>query len=548
MKHILYIISLFLALTLVASCTDKEAMRERLDYVSQCNRADTVFTEAWLPTVDSLVRFFDHHGNANERLMAHYLKGRVHHDLGEAPIALECYQKATEMADTTQKDCDLSTLASVYGQMAYLFNRQYLPDDEMKALRKAEHFAWKNKDTLTAIIGYRLRTRVYHLRCDTDSMLYVTNKCVEIYRKLGHNDLAAQLLLVPISVCLDRGQYEKAWKYMQVHEKESGFFDSNGNAMPDKELYYYYKGMYLLSQNQADNAISLFHKALSGGFLEAGYKGLLSAYEQKHIPDSITKYGRLYATGNDSTFMHVNQERVHQVSAMYNYNRQQMLATQKSVEAERIKWVAIVLSIALLLIMLISYMVLKRMKQRNKDRMIEMNAKYNRYLQDYSHIKNEYEHLLEQQDNLSNYVQEKEREMGELRQAMYALHHVDSQSYLWEMEDALLTSDIVIKFHDMAARGQKAGMSDWNQLRGFVNVYMPNFLKALSMRNEKINLKEIELCILIRLQFIPSEIATLLDSSAQSLSNLRVRLLRKMFGMEGTARDFNELINKIDIH
>jgi hypothetical protein len=138
--------------------------------------------------------------------------------------------------------------------------------------------------------------------------------------------------------------------------------------------------------------------------------------------------------------------------------------------------------------------------------------------------------------------------MGELRQAMYALHHVDSQSYLWEMEDALLTSDIVIKFHDMAARGQKAGMSDWNQLRGFVNVYMPNFLKALSMRNEKINLKEIKLCILIRLQFIPSEIATLLDSSAQSLSNLRVRLLRKMFGMEGTARDFNEQINKIDIH
>ena len=311
-------------------------MRVRLDYVSQCNRADTVFTEAWLPTMDSLVRFFDRHGNSNERLMAHYLQGRVHHDMGEAPIALECYQKATEMADTTQKDCDLRMLASVYGQMADLFDRNYLPVDEMKALRKAEHFAWKNKDTLIAIIGYRLRTRVYHLRCDTDSMLYVTNKCIETYHKLGHNDLAAQLLLVPISVCLDRGQYEKALQYMQVHEKESGFIDSNGNAKPSKELYYYYKGMYLLSQNQADNAITLFHKALSGGFLEAGYKGLLSAYEQKHIPDSIAKYARLYATGNDSTFMHVNQERVHQVSAMYDYTRQRRIAEEKKREAENL--------------------------------------------------------------------------------------------------------------------------------------------------------------------------------------------------------------------
>ena len=33
---------------------DKAAMRERIEYLSQCNRADTVFTEAWLPTIDSV--------------------------------------------------------------------------------------------------------------------------------------------------------------------------------------------------------------------------------------------------------------------------------------------------------------------------------------------------------------------------------------------------------------------------------------------------------------------------------------------------------------
>ena len=127
-------------------------------------------------------------------------------------------------------------------------------------------------------------------------------------------------------------------------------------------------------------------------------------------------------------------------------------------------------------------------------------------------------------------------------------HQKQLESKLWEMEDALLSSDIVIKLHDLSAKGQKAGISEWNKLRSFVNAFMPNYLKVLSQKSEKLNIKETNLCILIRLQFLPSEIATLMDSSAQSLSNLRVRLLRKMFDMEGTAKDFNEQINQIDIH
>jgi tetratricopeptide (TPR) repeat protein len=88
-----------------------------------------VFTARWLPTVDTLVGYFDRHGSANDRMMAHYLKGRVHHDMGESPQALECYQRAAEQADTTRSDCDLYTLYAVYGQMANLFHAQYLPED-----------------------------------------------------------------------------------------------------------------------------------------------------------------------------------------------------------------------------------------------------------------------------------------------------------------------------------------------------------------------------------------------------------------------------------
>ena len=126
MKHRVWIVFLFsLAVCVACQHSGKEDMRLRLDYVSRCNRADTVFTEAWLPRVDSLVSYFNRHGNANERMMAHYLQGRVYHDIGEAPTALECYQKATEMADTTREDCDIRTLSSIYGQEAILFHMHY---------------------------------------------------------------------------------------------------------------------------------------------------------------------------------------------------------------------------------------------------------------------------------------------------------------------------------------------------------------------------------------------------------------------------------------
>jgi tetratricopeptide (TPR) repeat protein len=96
-----------------------------------------VFTEAWLPRVDSLVTYFDRHGNANERMMAHYLQGRVYFDIGDAPQALECYQQAIEKADTTRDDCDYNQLMIIHGQRSEVFLKQNLPVEGASEVKKA---------------------------------------------------------------------------------------------------------------------------------------------------------------------------------------------------------------------------------------------------------------------------------------------------------------------------------------------------------------------------------------------------------------------------
>ncbi|MBR5698290.1 MAG: tetratricopeptide repeat protein, partial [Prevotella sp.] len=188
--RVFHIIVIMLALT---ACTaDHEAMRQRLQYVSDCNRADTVFTEQWLPTVDSLVSYFDPSSRSwlerffslpfratgvfraatgaaaapqrganphsrrrarkgvgsNDRMMAHYVRGRVYHDMGEAPQALECYQKAAEQADTTRSDCDFLQLSRIYAQTAHLFLQQNLPENAISVLAKACHYAMIAQDSV----------------------------------------------------------------------------------------------------------------------------------------------------------------------------------------------------------------------------------------------------------------------------------------------------------------------------------------------------------------------------------------------------------------
>ena len=135
-------------------------------------------------------------------MMEHYLKGRVHHDMGEAPIALECYQRATEMADTMSKECDLYTLYAVYGQMSLIYDSQYLPEEEMRALKNAERIAWKDKDTINAIYTFELIKKPFYLMKDTDEILRIEHTTKKLYEEINNDSMAARTSRVVISIYL----------------------------------------------------------------------------------------------------------------------------------------------------------------------------------------------------------------------------------------------------------------------------------------------------------------------------------------------------------
>ena len=572
-----------LAVCVACQHSGKEDMRLRLDYVSRCNRADTVFTEAWLPRVDSLVTYFDRHGNANERMMAHYLQGRVYHDMGEAPQALECYQTATEQADTTREDCNLHTLAAIYGQMADLYNAQYLPDDEMKSVRMAEYFDWKNKDTIAAITAYRLRTRPYFLRNDTDSMLFVTRESMEMYRQFGRKDLAAQILIMPISVCIDRGQYNEAGNYMRILEKESGFFDDKGNILCGKELYYYYKGMYALSQNLMDESIIYFRKTISAGIMEAGYKGLLTVYQKKQIPDSIAKYAELFAKANDSCYYHVNQGHIKQISAMYDYTRHQRMADLKKAELEksRRKVLALIIVVLSLVFLFVTYYLYKKRKMEKKINSMtrdyaSLNMELSRHKKEATDIERHYLSLLSEMSQKEQGLQERiqtykkeitlwnseyQSSIDELRETQKEIETIkESYDQTMKEKNAMIeelqvkVTEIEKPIQDIQHMNQQQSFytssiyKTFDSLRIFTKGYQPpsdtEWKSLISLfaasftgyyifisKDNILTQDQLRLCVLLRLNFTESEMALLMGRNhKQSINKIKSQINNKLFG------------------
>ena len=550
-KPTAYILLLVTACALLAGCSpDGDHMRQRLQYVSDCNRADTVFTERWLPTVDSLVTYFDHHGSANERMMTHYVQGRVQHDMGEAPQALESYQKAAEQADTTRFDCDLYTLSAIYGQLADLFHAQYLPDDEMQALQMTERIAWKDKDTLYALKAYELRIRPYHLNEEKDSMLFIVRRAREKYLTAGYRKEAAQVGYIALNICLDRQNVSEAKQWLDIYEQESGNFDEKGNLIYGG-MFYYDKGRYLLLTGQPDSAKLYFEKTLSSGLPEAGYKGLLSVYEQKKKPDSIAKYAKLFANANDSNFMHVNQRQVEQVRANYNYHRQQQMAEESRATAARQKNYLVYAFFAFLFAAAIAAFSYNRVRIQNllrisqllkaKDDLQSLLEEKQAQLDIFiSKNASEIERITQESNQI---LIEQIREKKALEQQIEDMNRKLSLFSGASREKAFLNTPIYAAIQSHLGKAGDVPLSDdeWQQLHQTVNAVYPNFREKLTSLTPMNNF-EYQVCLLLKIGVKPSDIASLTAHSRESVTSSRRRLYEKAMKKSGKPSDWDALV------
>lgn len=478
--------------------------------------SDSVFHE--------VVDYYDHKGNANEQLKAHYLLGCIYRDMKEAPVALQCYYDAVEKADTLDKNCDYLTLMSVWGQIAVLQDIQSMPKEELKAWEMYSKYAEKIGNTYEYIRGFDLSTMAYALLGDTAKIIDMTHQLFKMYKDYGFEEEAYSVYPPLYDILLSQGKYDEANKYIIDYETKSGKIKDGEVTEPARELYYQSKGNYYYGVNKLDSAEIFFRKLLRHKeYKYNAYRGLFKVYAGKQITDSILKFTDLQEKAWDEVIAENRIQAMHQVASMYDYSRYQRIAEEKRNEAKFNALLLIFAIFVFIVIVTIILIIYRRYKATKTAEIETLNSNYEKTKTEYVQA---VDSLAEQKDVFEQFKKEKESEVEELKSKYDNLKSKDD-------EVALQNTDFMISVRNiMSPTSTKKFLSntDLDELLTLVRQYLPRFFCEIT-NEDKLSQQELFVCILLRLNFSGKEISVLLNTSSSGIANAKKRANEKLFGM-----------------
>ena len=524
--------------------TKKQRMRYELLRHKAMNKACITFTSD--SVMKEVVDYYDHHGSANERMLVNYVLGCVYRDMHEAPMALKYYNKATEQADTTAADCDYGTLYRVYSQMGFLFSKQYLPYQELNAFDKAEKYAYLAKDTLNAIINYQNKGEAYGYLGKKDSVIASNLQAAKLFKKHGNDYAAAIAFGCNYDYYIEKKDSINAKKAFEAYNSTG--YEGNSNYEDAKAYVLYQKGTYYLFVNKQDSAydnLSLSLKMCKSYSIKAATtKALAQYYAKVNQPAMAMKYALQSSEYNDSDLIEARKTQLQQVQAMYDYSRNQEIAKNAEQKAERSTRMnyMIVLS-CLMLFLLLSYIYRKQIAIKKK-KIAVSKLLYEDSLLNLKRLQDERAKLVAENDNkLAQVIMEKENTISKLKAEITHIQERYSLSSVSDADLILKDSSIYkkIKFIEVHPK-EKMCEEDWKELADTIEEVVPNFIPVLK---NKLNDKDYQICLLVRLGFSTSLVARLLGLSDAAISKSRKTMLKKICRKEGKPKEFDEYILQI---
>ena len=495
---------------ILLSCHDGSRHEATLRWADSLNRnyieipSDSQLLEA--------VAFYDRHGTPNERMRAHYLLGCAYRDMGEAPKALECYHDAADCADTLSSDCDYALLSKVYGQSSMLFYERYLHKEMIPLLCSAINAAKKGACFDLEANYLEMLGSAYEQSGDLDNAISTYVTVVDSYKKAGMLSDANITTGMLASAYVSADKLDKADSCMQLYEKFSGLFDTEGNIVAGKEVYYYVKGLFYLKKGNTTDAELLFRKELSKAITTddslSAYNGLRQLYESTGKNDSVAKYSSLCFQNVIVQFSDSSIQQMENIQARYNYGHSQQRA-KKAINTNHYlrRALSFILLVCTVLVLATVWYV-RKIKNGQ--------ARLRKEIEKFAH-----------KDSYSN-----SEKCGD-----------DTPSGVPVM-DNILYSHIQQAVNNPVKNALSS--ADWTQLESYFDSRLPRFRQIINGNGQVLRQEEYRMCILIRMNFSPRNICSLMDMRSSHVSNMRRRLLQKVFGLDGKPKDFDIRIREIE--
>ena len=526
-------------------------MRYELLRHKAMNKACITFTSD--SVMKEVVDYYDHHGSANERMLANYVLGCVYRDMHEAPMALEYYNKATEQADTTAADCDYGTLYRVYSQMGFLFSKQYLLYQELNAFDKAEKYAYLAKDTFNAIVNYQNQGEVYDFLGKKDSVIAINLQAAKLFKKHGNDYAAAIAFGCNYKYYIEKKDFINAKKAFINAKKafeayNSTGYEGNSNYEDAKAYVLCLKGTYYMFTGQLDSACYILQQSLkfckSFSNKAATTKALAHYYAKVNQPSLAMKYALQSSEYNDSDLIEARKTQLQQVQAMYDYGRNQEIARMAEQKAKRSTQMNYMIVFACVVLFLFLSYVYRKQLALKKKRIAASKLVYEDCLLKLKRLQEEKAQLVAEKDKkLAQIITEKENAISKL---VSEIHDIQNRYSLSSMSDAYLVlknSSIYKKIQCIEAHPlEEMNEEDWTELADTVEELIPNFIPMLKNR---VSDRDYRICLLIRLGIPASLMARLLNLSDAAISKCRKTMLKKLCGKVGKPKEFDEYVLNI---
>lgn len=519
-----------------ASMDKGERMKYEFLYVKA--KAKNYESIAHDSVIVDLADYYHNKGNNKEKMEAYYILGIYYKQKGDAPRALASFSKSLQYADSTRNVKDMML---VHGMLQEVYEESGLYTDARREMKLAANYGLKCKDTLAALIYKEFEPWYYLQIRDFDSVEIAANRIYKRSTQVKYGRPNTLVLSYSVLSQLEKKNWKKAKRYMDIYERN--FADPTVNTKGRSAILYDYKAKYYAGIGKLDSALHFIHLQQRNRCLnnsEQVFRNYMNVYCALGKVDSVNKYANLFCLYNDSAKANLYAERVTQIKSMYDYTQQQEEAFRQRSKSHRLMAALMLVASLGVIVVLSLVMLISRNRRRHAEAMrIEHNQ--------YARLSARYEMVLEQQNMLMLKESEKskmydllQQELEGLRQNMATVSATRNKESQKMMEAAA-----VERLRELIAAGGHPSDEEWKELSKVFEEYDNGFSKWLAGQSGKLNRREMRLCMLSRLHFQPSEAAVLLVTTRQNVTNMRSRMMPKVFGEEGSAADFGMRIAEI---
>ncbi len=474
---------------------------------------DTVITD--------IIDYFDGNGSDYEKGEAYYYGGRVYREMGDAPQALDYFQKAL---DAFPED-EAMMKGKTASQMGQIFLNMYMFEHAKPKFQEAIRYQKDCKDSVGQILNLRVLGDVYQELDIVDSALWCFKQALKLNSKSDSNlkrkiDIKSSI----IDLYVSQGDYDKA-------RQEFVEFDTLSNGFKYDYVLHTRINMYIILKQYGKVQKSAQELTKSKSIDSRQFAYSVLANYAKFIGDEEKTYDFVMKYFSCQTGINKNASRtavIHQ-NSLYNYalreKESNILRYNQQILKQKISIITISLLVVICLFLFAMY--------RNRKLKLQLSLQINNLMK------------IQKEDFYDNIVNNENVTITELeieynKEYNKLIQNVEPENYV--IPETILSSKIYNQIKQSLNTNKTITSSDWHKLDVLINNVHKSFTLKLYQLNTKISKHEYQICLLTKCKFSNTDISCITNRERSSITKAKIRLYIKLFNRNGNAKEFDRFI------